>query len=93
MAKANSPEEVVERFKKEGYTTGSNKAFLFSRALIKNKVIVVSTKLSTKKLEKMGIIHYKNLQKALDYSIKVKNNNPNRIIIVPRAVSFIPKFL
>ena len=42
MTHASCPQEVVERFRKEGFGIGSNKAFMYARALIKGRIILVS---------------------------------------------------
>lgn len=87
---ANTPEEVVERFKNEGYDVGSNKAFMYARAMIKGRIIVVSEYLAKEELEDMMMGWAPNLQEALDI---LKKKNPNKILILPNAVNMIPKII
>jgi nickel-dependent lactate racemase len=93
MSEAGDAREVIARFEKEGYSIGSNKAFLFARALLKGKVIVVSEKLSARELEEMHLEWAPSLQAAVDKAIEKKSGRPNRIIVMPRAVSVIPKIV
>lgn len=86
---AKDPQEVVERFKQEGYDVGSNKAFMYARAMLKGKVIVVSEYLLKEELEKMMLGWAPNLQKAIDESINKKT--PNKILVLSNAVNMIPK--
>ncbi len=51
MVDGASAEAIIKRFADEGFTTGSNKAFLYSRALVKGRVIVVTDRISGEELE------------------------------------------
>jgi len=88
---AKDPEDVVERFKNEGYDVGSNKAFMYARAMIKGWIIVVSEYLVKDELEEMMMGWAPNLQEAIDFTLKKKN--PNNILILPNAVNMIPKII
>lgn len=86
---ANNPQEVVDRFKKEGFDVGSNKAFMFARALLKGRIIVVSDYLKEEILGKMMLDWAPNLQEAINKALKDKV--PNKVIVLPNAVNIIPK--
>ncbi len=88
---ANNPQEVVDRFKKEGYDVGSNKAFMYARAMLKGKIIVVSEYLQNEELEKMMLEWAPSLQKAIEMAIKERV--PNKILVLPNAVNIIPKII
>lgn len=89
LKEADSPQEVVERFKLEGYNVGSNKAFMYARAMLKGEVIVVSDNLQKSELGEMMLSWAPNLQQALDNALKKKV--PNKISVLPNAVNIIPK--
>jgi nickel-dependent lactate racemase len=89
LTEAQNPEEVIERFRKEGYDIGSNKAFMFARAMTKGKVVVVSEYLDKDELNGMMLGHAESLQQALDEAIRRKT--PNKVLVLPNAVNIIPK--
>jgi len=89
LVEANTPEEVIERFKREGYEVGSNKAFMYARAMCKGKIIVVSQSLNCEELNDMMLGWAPNLQDAIEMAFKIKP--PNIISILPNAVNIIPK--
>lgn len=91
LAEANEPAEVVERFKREGYDIGSNKAFMFARAMLKGKIVVVSEHLDKDELESMMMTGESTLQEAIDNILKVKS--PNKIYVLPYAVNIIPNII
>jgi nickel-dependent lactate racemase len=88
MASAGNPEEIIERFRAEGYTVGSNKAFLYARALIKGRIVVVTDHVTKSELKDMMMEWAPSLQAAVD---KVCSEcNPDRITVLPKAVNIIP---
>ncbi len=90
LIEAVNPKDVIERFKKEGYTgEASGKAFMFARGLIKHKIIIVSDKLKKDKLKEIFVEHCNSIEKA--YKIAV-NDNPNNkdYYIVPFANDILP---
>lgn len=88
MEEGGTPENVVERFRREGFDVGTNKAFMFARALTKGRVIVVSDHLTQEELHRMMLDWAPNLQAALD-SLAEEGKLRN-VIVLPRAVSLIP---
>jgi nickel-dependent lactate racemase len=88
LKEASSPNEVIDRFKTEGYDVGTSKAFLLARALLKGKVTIVSEYLKKEDLKEMMLHHSNSLQDALDEAIK--NKTPNNISVVPYAVNMVP---
>ena len=88
LEEAHSPQEVVERFRREGFQGGNNKAFMFARALMRGEVIVVSQYLKEEELKAMMLSWAPDLQTAVDrVSIPGKKQ---RMIVLPRAVNLIP---
>ena len=88
---AKDPQEVVDRFKVEGYDVGSNKAFMFARAMLKGEIIIVSDQLNQLELRKMMLGWAPSLQAAMDRVLKVRR--PNKISVLPNAVNIIPKII
>lgn len=90
MKQANSPKEVIERFKKEGFLVGSNKAFMFARALTKSKIIVLTDNISKKYLNDMFMLKAKSLTEAVNMASKIKGKD-SKILFLPNAIGLIPK--
>lgn len=89
MAEAKTPEEVIERYRREGFNVGNNKAFMVARALTKGRVIIVSENLSDETLHEMMLEHATTLQEAVNMAMDGMRQNP-KIIVLPRAVNIIP---
>lgn len=87
---ATSPDEVIERFQREGFSAGTQKAFEYARALKKGQVIVVSDRLDEEEVTNLKLSWAKTLQVAMDKVLEEKT--PKQIIVLPRAVSIIPEF-
>jgi len=88
LAEANSPDEVIERFRREGFNVGSNKAFMVARALTKARIIVVSHLLNPEDLQAMQLEGAQNLEEA--YSKANGKCTVQSIIVLPKAVTMIP---
>jgi lactate racemase len=88
MVEAATPEEVIARFRREGYTVGNNKAFMFARALTKARVIVVSEKLTCEELQAMMLDGAASLEEALAKACA--QGAVANILVMPKAVSMIP---
>lgn len=91
LVEAKIPQEVIERFKREGYSVGSNKAFMYARAMTKGRVIIVTENIKEKDLNEMMLEWAPNLQTAIDKTCCEKA--PEKIIVLPRAVNIIPHVL
>ncbi len=91
MSQASCPQDVVERFRREGFGIGSNKAFMYARALIKGRIILVSEGLSEEQAHSVMMDWAPDLQTAVDRVMKEKV--PKKITVVPKAVNIIPRVL
>lgn len=89
LVEAKTPQEVVERFRAEGYNVGSNKAFMYARALTKGRVIIVSENVKEQDLNEMMLEWAPNLQAAIEKASRDKV--PEKVIVLPRAVNIIPR--
>lgn len=84
-------QEVIERFRKEGFDVGTNKAFEYARAMTKGEVIIVSRNVDEERLHKMKLGWAPTLQQAID---KVcGEQKPRQVIVLPKAVNIIPQFV
>lgn len=88
MEEGGTPEQVIERFRREGFDVGTNKAFMYARALTKGRLIVVSDHLTKEELERMMMGWAPSLQAALDQL--AREGKLRNIVVLPRAVSLIP---
>lgn len=86
LVQAKSAQEVIERFRREGYNVGSNKAFMYARALTKGRVVIVSENVSPDELKEMMLDWAPDLQTALDRYVKPEH----KVIVLPKAVNLIP---
>lgn len=89
LTQADTPEEVIERFQKEGFNPGNNKAFMYARALTKGKVVIVSDQLQQSEVNEMMLELAPTLQQALDEACE--GNTSKNIVVLPKAVNIIPK--
>lgn len=89
MGEASCPEDVVERFRREGFGIGSNKAFMYARAMIKGRIILVSEGLTREQAHSVMMDWAPDLQTAVDRVMA--EHKPEKITVVPRAVNIIPR--
>lgn len=87
---SSKPEEVIERFRREGFDVGTNKAFEYARAMTKGKLIIVSENVDPKRIRDMKMEWAPNLQEAVNMVCEKKK--PEQVIVLPKAVSIIPHF-
>lgn len=88
MKEGKSPEAIIERYRTEGFNVGNNKAFLYARALLRGRIIVVSDRLDPTELKEMFLDWAPDLQTALDRTL-AEYSDP-AVTVLPRAVSMIP---
>jgi lactate racemase len=91
LKSAKSPEEVIERFRVEGFTEDqSSKAFMCARVLKDHPVIVSCSGIDENELEQMFFQHAPSPQEGLDRAVKTKGPHP-RVLVLPYAVDCVPK--
>ncbi len=91
MIEGKTPQEIIERYAKEGFNVGNNKAFNFARALLKGRVIVVTDQIGEKELYDAKLEWAPTLQSAVDRSLSGK---PAEIItVMAQAANIIPHVL
>jgi nickel-dependent lactate racemase len=88
---AKSPQDVIERFKREGFTREhSSKAFMCARALAKHPVIVCCSGISQSDLEAMFFRPAATPQEAVDTAVRMKGGEAS-VLVLPYAVDCVPK--
>lgn len=88
MQEVKNPQELVEKFKKEGFEMGKHKAFLLCRTLERVKVFVIS-KLPNEVSQKLFLIPFSSVEKALKAAQRELGED-SKIAILPNASSIIP---
>ncbi len=89
LEEAKTPEEVIERFRREGFNVGNNKAFMYARALTKGKVLIVSENVKREDLKRMMLDGVSTLQEAVD--MICAQGRPKKVVVLPKAVNIIPE--
>ena len=90
LMEGESPDDVIERFRREGFDVGTNKAFEYARALKKGRVIIVSENVDPERIRRMKLEWASPLQEAVDMALE--RHIPEQVIVLPRAVTMIPHF-
>ncbi len=88
MTDASSLDEVVDRFRREGFQLGAHKAYLFARDMTKAKVLLVSS-LSNALAERLFFTPFPTLSAALDAAL-AEHDRPPRVAILPEAPTVVP---
>lgn len=86
---ASYVEEVIERFKKEGYQEGSNAAFLYARALKKAEIIIVTHNIPAPDLNRLFLNASRTMEEALE-KVFSKYGKNCKIIVMKDANNIIP---
>jgi nickel-dependent lactate racemase len=89
MRELSTPEEIIEYFKNQGFKMGVHKAYLWAKAAIKRKVIVVSDKLKSETAEALKVDLSTDLENAVREAMKL--TEVKSIIIMPNASTTVPK--
>lgn len=90
LKEANSCDEVIERFKREGYSDSSNKAFLYARCLKKAKITLVNQSISSEIAQEFFLDKEEDIQKVLDKTISIYGQD-SKVLIIKNAPEIIPK--
>jgi lactate racemase len=87
---ANSPEEVIEKLKRD-YQPQMDHALLLSRLLAKGvKVIVSSPNVPAKLIEQMLLVPAESAQQALDLAMKLSCSECPSVLVYPQAERTLP---
>ena len=91
LKEAESPSDVIERFKREGFTQeASSKAFMYARAMSKHKLIIVNKSIAKEELRSMFFIPAESIDEAIQIALKEKGNEAE-FLVMPHGSEIIPK--
>jgi nickel-dependent lactate racemase len=91
MAAATCPQDVIDRFIREGYSIGSSKAWLFSRCLMRAEVIVVTKCIDDRTLEKMFAKRADSIEDAIRMAL-TRHGEKAQIVLMRNGSDIIPRF-
>jgi nickel-dependent lactate racemase len=88
---AKSPQEVIQRFRREGFTREhSSKAFMCARALAKHPVVVCCSGIAASELDAMFFRPAATAQDAVNLALAMRGGNA-RVLVLPFAVDCVPR--
>ena len=90
LIEGKDPQDIIERFRREGFDVGTNKAFEYARAMTKGRLIIVSENVDKEQIRRMKMECVSTLQEAIDMVTKEKKLE--QLIVLPKAVNIIPHF-
>ena len=91
MSAATCPQEVIDRFIREGYSIGASKAWLFSRCLKRSNLILVSKCIDDKTLEEMFTQRADSAEQAIGMALDKQGENAE-IILLKNGSDMVPRF-
>ncbi|NWF57288.1 MAG: nickel-dependent lactate racemase [Syntrophaceae bacterium] len=91
MSAATCPQDVIDRFIREGYSIGASKAWLFSRCLKRSDLIVVSKCLNDKTLKEMFTERADTADEAIEKAL-AKHGENAEIILLKNGSDMVPRF-
>lgn len=89
LREASTPDEVIERFNREGFAEGSSKAWMFARALKRFNIIFVTQGIPAKDLRSMFLGHADTIGLALDMA-KSRLGRTASVAVLPYGSDVIP---
>jgi len=89
LKSAGSPQKVIEKFRKIGFTPSSRKAYMFVRAMLKARIVVVTEGIAPEKLREMMLEPASSVEEAVEWSFK-RLSGGAKIVAIPRADQLIP---
>jgi len=90
---AKSPQDVIERFTREGFTREhSSKAFMCARALARHPVVVSCSGISQQDMEAMFFRYARSPQEAVDTAVEMRGGESS-VLVLPYAVDCVPKIV
>jgi hypothetical protein len=91
MSAATCPQDVIDRFIREGYSIGASKAWLFSRCLKRSNLILVSKSIDDKTLEEMFTQRVDSADQAIRMALDKHGENAE-IILLKNGSDMVPRF-
>ncbi len=91
LKEARTPQEVIERFKREGFTREhSSKAFMCARALAEHPVIAACSGIGKGEIEEMFFHYVPTPQEAVEMALDMRGRDCS-VLVLPYSVDCVPK--
>lgn len=90
MAAASSPQEVIDRFFREGYSIGTSKAYLYSRCLTRADLILVSRCIPDDVLGEMFTKRADTVEEGLRMALE-KQGSDAGVLVLKNGAELIPR--
>jgi nickel-dependent lactate racemase len=91
MVECSSPQEIIDRYRKEGFNVGNNKAFNYARALLKGRIIIVTDQMGKERLERAKLGWAPDLQSAVDEALS--RGSVKTVSVMAQASNIVPRVL
>ena len=91
MSAATCPQDVIDRFIREGYSIGASKAWLFSRCLKRSNLILVCKGIDDQTLEEMFTQKADSAEQAIRMALDKQGENAE-IILLKNGSDMVPRF-
>ncbi|MDI9390782.1 MAG: nickel-dependent lactate racemase [Synergistota bacterium] len=90
LKEAKHPQEVVEKYVREGFTAESTaKAYMYARALLKYRLGLACSKIPKDEVERMFMIYYPSLSDGVRDAIEHYGSDA-KFLVIPYASDIIP---
>lgn len=89
LKKMKSPEDFVNRVRREGCIAGEHRAYMVAKALIDYNIMFVTVS-GKDFMEGLPFKFYRNMDEALNRANDITGKNP-KIYIIPRSLATIPR--
>lgn len=91
LKEADTPQEIIDRFYKEGYNlNASSKAFMWARAMKRFHISILGSKVPNSELKEMFFETYDNIEEAIDKAFERYGENAS-FMVLPYASENIPE--
>lgn len=90
LTEARTPQEVIDRFVKNGYTPDSvSKAYMLARAVTKFKVVIAASQIPAENLSQMFLEGFNTIEEAIQEAV-LRYGEDARFLVIPHASEIIP---
>ena len=90
LERAESPQEVIEMFKRVGMTPdASGKAYMWARGMVKFRISIANSLVPKEELEKRFFHYYPTVQDAIEDSLKLYGEDASFLVIPYAADIFV----
>ena len=91
MATASRPQDVIDRFKREEYSEGSSKAWMYARCVNRAELILVTQSIDDETLRRMFTKRADSVEQAIAMAL-AKHGQHAQIVLLRNSGDMIPRF-